>query len=48
MDRNIELESIMDEDDFWIIKCVGRIEILDSIIKELTTEREILKEKLTK
>ena len=48
MDRNIELKSTMDEDDFWIIKCVGKIEILDSIIKELTIEREILKEKLNK
>ena len=48
MDRNLELESIMNEDDFWIIKCYGRIEMLDSIIKELTTEREILIEKLIK
>ena len=48
MDRNIELESIINEDDLWVIKCVGRIEMLDLIIKTLTTEREMLKEKITK
>ena len=48
MDRNIELESIINEDDFWIIKCVGKIEMLDLMIKELENERDILKEKITK
>ncbi len=48
MDRNIELESILDKDDFWIIKCVGKIEMLESMIKELENERDILTEKITK
>ncbi len=48
MDRNIELESTIDKDDFWIIKCVGKIEMLDLMIKELIIERDILKEKITK
>ena len=33
MDRNVELEKEMDEEDFFIIKCVGKIEMLESMIK---------------
>ena len=39
MDRYLELKKELIEDDYWLIKCVGKIEMLDEAIKHLEIQR---------
>ena len=48
MDRYMELVEEIDNDDYWLIKCVGKVEMIERMIMELENEKNILLEKLTK